>query len=109
MVVQTVLEIVFMLLVAAFIGYKIGSLVEQGKTRKVRNLLKKKEQKLEELDFDLHQCVRVRRRLQSQLYNLQKELEAKTEVPAAMVNSKGAIITPEADAICRKEAENKRS
>lgn len=98
-----------MLLVASFIGYRIGSLLEQRKTRKLHSHLKEKEQKLEELDFDLHQCIRVRRRLQSQFYNLQEELKAKTEVPAAMVDAKGAIVTIEADAARKEKAEKKRS
>lgn len=108
MVVQAILEIVFMLLVAAFIGYKAGRLLNMRQTRNLRFTLKKKEQKVEELQFDLNQCVRVRRRLHHQIFNLQKELETRPMASAAVVNDKGTVVAPPPEASKKEEVADKK-
>lgn len=109
MVVQAILEIIFMLLGAAFIGYKTGRFLEMRQTRNLRYTLKKKEQKAEELEFDLNQCVRVRRRLHNQIFNLQKELETRPMASAAVVNDKGtAVMAPLPEAPKKEEVADKK-
>lgn len=95
--IQAVVEVVFMLSVAAFFGYKIGSLIEQRKSRKLQTAFNRQTQKLEELAFDLNYCTQTRRRIQSQLRDLQRRLEIPSEAPYAVVDTHGKIIAPKAE------------
>lgn len=95
--IQAVVEVVFMLSVAAFLGYKMGTLIEQRKRRKLQTAFNRQTQKLEELAFDLNYCTQTRRRIQSQLRELQKRLEVPSEVPHTIIDTHGKIIAPKGE------------
>ncbi len=91
MLTQAILEIMLMLLVAAFLGYKIGSLLAQRKFRKTEAKLVQKDREIQELQFDLNQCVQIRRRTQSSLNQLRKQLNVPAEAPRRVVNEQGKV------------------
>lgn len=90
---QAILEIVFMLTIATFLGYKIGVLLERRRGRQLNQLYDRQAKKLEELTFDLNHCIQVRRRVQSQLYQLRKKQEAQEEAAPTVVDGQGKIKT----------------
>lgn len=95
--IQAVVEVVLMLSVATFLGYKIGTLMEQRKSRKLQTAFNRQAQELAELTFDLNYCTQTRRRIQSQLSALQKRLEIPSEVSHAVVNAHGKVVIPKAE------------
>ncbi len=90
---QAILEIVFMLAVSTFLGYKIGVLFERRRSRLLQRLYDRQSKKVEELTFDLNHCIQVRRRVQSQLYQLRKQQEIQEEATPSIIDSQGKIKT----------------
>ncbi len=96
MLTQAIIEIMLMLLVAAFLGYKIGSLVTSRKFRHTQSALAQKDREIQELQFDLNHCVQIRRRTQTSLNQLRKQLVA-PEAPRTVVTDQGKVQRAEAE------------
>lgn len=90
--IQSVFEAAFLLLVTAYLGYRIGQLVEQRKNRKVLADYRQQAQKIKELSFDLNYCTQTRRYAQHQLRMLQSRMTKPAESPPVTIDAGGKMI-----------------